>query len=92
MTELEKQIIELIHKNKYLSEDLKKRYILSMFLMESDKQHEYLRLIQAFTRRCEEMNRGIFVVHPNEMKNVMRTYEEVKRDILKKINTNNPNQ
>ena len=92
MTDLEKQIIQLITQNRHLSEELKKRYILSMFLMESDKQEEYLQLIKAFTRRCQEMDRGVFVVKPSEMSQIMKTYEEVKNDILKKLNTNNQNQ
>jgi len=89
MTHIEKQILQLILQNKHFSEELKKQYILSMFLMESDKQEEYLRLLQAFTKRCEQMDRGIFVVRPDEMKRVMRTYEQVKQDLIKKLNTNN---
>jgi len=92
MTDLEKQIIQLIQQNRHFSEELKKQYILSMFLMESDKQEEYLRLLEAFTRRCQEMDRGIFVVHPKDMKRVMRTYEQVKEDLLKKLHTNNQNE
>ena len=78
----------MVNTNKYLSEDLKKRYIVAMFLMEYDKQEEYLRLLQAFTRRCEEMDRGIFIVHPTEMGTMLRTYDQAKADILKKIGTN----
>lgn len=78
----------MVNTNKYLSEDLKKRYIVAMFLMEYDKQEEYLKLLQAFTHRCEEMDRGIFIVHPNEMGTMLRTYEQTKADILKKIGTN----
>ena len=65
MTDLEKQIIELITTNRHLSEELKKRYILAMFLMESAKQDEYLRLLQSFTWRCKQTDRGIFIVKPN---------------------------
>lgn len=89
MNSIETQIIELVNTNKYLSEDLKKRYIVAMFLMEYDKQEEYLRLLQAFTKRCEEMDRGIFIVHPTEMGTMLRTYEQTKADILKKFGTNN---
>jgi len=92
MTDLEKQIIELLTANRYLSEELKKRYILAMFLMESAKQEEYLRLLQSFTWRCKQTDRGIFIVKPNEMKEVIRTYEDAKKDILKKLNINNQNQ
>jgi hypothetical protein len=91
MNSIEQQIIELINSNAYLSEDLKKRYIVALFLMEYEKQEEYLKLLQAFTRRCEEMSRGIFIVHPNEMGTMLRTYDQAKADILKKINTNNTN-
>lgn len=88
MTDIEKQILQLILQNKHFSEELKKQYILAMFLMEGEKQEEYLRLIEAFTKRCEQMDRGIFVVRPDEMKRVMRTYEQVKQDLIKKLNTN----
>ena len=91
MNSLEKQIIELVNNNKYLSEDLKKRYIVAMFLMEYDKQEEYLKLLQAFTKKCEEMDRGIFIVHPKEMGTLLRTYDEAKNDIIKKLNPNTNN-
>ena len=89
MTDLEKQIIQLIEHNAHLSSGLKKKYILSMFLMESNKQQEYLYLLQSFTNRCREMKRGIFVVRPSEMEKVMKTYEEVKKDLFRKLNTDN---
>jgi hypothetical protein len=89
MTDLEKQILQLILQNKHFSEELKKQYILTLFLIESEKQPEYLRLIEAFTKRCEQMDRGIFIVRPDEIKRVMRTYEQVKEDLIKKLNTNN---
>ena len=89
MTDIEKQILQLIQQNNHFSEELKKQYILSMFLMESAKQEEYLRLLEAFTRRCQQMDRGIFVVRPSEMKRVLKTYEQVKEDLIKKLNTNN---
>ncbi len=94
MTDLEKIIIQEITQNPHLSEELKKQYILSMFLMESEKQREYLSLLQAFTSRCQQMDRGIFVVKPDEMKRVMKTYEQVKNDLIRKLRTssNNPNQ
>ena len=92
MTEIEKQIIQLVQQNKHFSGELKKQYILSMFLMEEKKQEEYLRLLQAFTHRCHEMDRGVFVVRPEESKRIMRTYEQVKEDLIKKLSTNNPNK
>lgn len=87
MTNLEKKIIQLITQNQFLSEELKKQYILSMFLMETEKQEEYLQLIRDFTARCTEMDKGIFVVLPDEMKRVMRTYDQVKKDLIKKLNS-----
>jgi len=89
MTNLEKQIIQLIQQNKYFSTELKNQYILTMFLMEVEKQEEYLGLLQAFTHRCEEMDRGVFVARPDEMKRIMRTYNEVKEDLVKKLSNNN---
>ena len=89
MTDLEKQIIQLITQCRHLSEELKKQYILAMFLMETDKQEEYLRLLQAFMSRCQQMDRGIFVVRPNEMKRVMKTYEQVKEDLIRKLSYSN---
>ncbi len=89
MTNLEKQIIQLIQQNKYLSDELKNQYILTMFLMEKEKQEEYLELLQAFVHRCDEMDKGIFVARPDEMKRIMRTYNEVKEDLVKKLSNNN---
>lgn len=86
MTTLEKQIIQLLTQNSYLSEDLKKQYILAMFLMDTKDQENYLRLIQAFAKRCEEMDKGIFVLKPEEAKRVMRSYEQVKEDLINKFN------
>ncbi|MBU1017636.1 hypothetical protein KKA33_01255 [Patescibacteria group bacterium] len=92
MTELEQRIIEIITQNRHLSEELKKRYILAMFLMETEKQREYLLLLEAFEKRCGEMDRGVFIVKPSEMKQILRTYEDAKKDILRKLNLNNQNQ
>ena len=89
MTDLEKLIIQAIEHNRHLSNELRKRYILAMFLMKTEKQKEFLELIGHFTKRCDETNRGIFVVRPNEMQKILRTYEEAKADILKKIQNNN---
>lgn len=89
MTDIEKQIIELIEGNHHLSMDLKKRYILALFLMEYKEQEEYLKLIQAFTYRCNAVERGIYIVKAEEKEQVMKTLNDVKEDILKKIKSNN---
>ena len=89
MTDIEQQILNLIENNHHLSDDLKKRYILALFLMDSKEQEEYLKLIQAFTYRCNAVERGIFVVREDEKEKVMRTLDDVKKDILDKIHSNN---
>ena len=89
MTDLEQKIIDLIEGNSHLSTDLKKRYILALFLMETKEQEEYLKLIQAFTYRCNAVERGIYIVKADEKEKVMKSLDEVKEDILKKINSNN---
>ncbi len=89
MTDIEQKIIDLIENNAHLSTDLKKRYILALFLMESQEQAEYLKLIQAFTYRCNAVERGIYIVKADEKEKVMKSLDEVKEDILKKINSNN---
>lgn len=88
MTELEQQIVALIEGNDHLSEDLKQRYLLALFLMSSVEQAEYLHLIQAFTYRCNAVERGIYIIPENEKNKIMKTLEDVKEDILKKINSN----
>ncbi|MFC1729824.1 hypothetical protein ACFL6I_05760 [candidate division KSB1 bacterium] len=85
MTEVESLTIAAINGNQYLSEELKKRYILALFLMESDKQQDFLRLMQVFNNRCREGNRGVFVVKASEINNTMRTYDDVKQDIFRKL-------
>ena len=89
MTDIEKQIIELIEGNPHLSTDLKKRYILALFLMEYKEQEEYLKLIQAFTYRCNAVERGIYIVKADEKEKIMKTLNDVKEDILNKIKSNN---
>jgi CII-binding regulator of phage lambda lysogenization HflD len=89
MTDIERQIIDLIESNHHLSDDLKKRYILALFLMGTKEQEEYLRLVQAFTYRCNSVERGIFIVREDEKAKVMRTLEDVKKDIISKIQSNN---
>lgn len=89
MTDIEQKIIQLIEGNSHLSTDLKKRYILALFLMESKEQAEYLKLIQAFTYRCNAIERGIYIVKADEKEKVMKTLNDVKEDILNKIKSNN---
>ena len=89
MTDIEKKIIELIENNQHLSTDLKKRYILALFLMGTEEQEEYLKLIEAFTYRCNAVERGIYIVKADEKEKVMKTLNEVKEDILNKIKSNN---
>ncbi len=89
MTDIEQQIIDLVEGNSHLSTDLKKRYILALFLMGTDEQEEYLKLIQAFTYRCHAVERGIYIVKADEKEKVMKTLNDVKEDILKKIKSNN---
>jgi CII-binding regulator of phage lambda lysogenization HflD len=87
MTDIEQKIIDLIEGNSHLSTDLKKRYILALFLMESKEQEEYLKLIQAFTYRCNAVERGIYIVKADEKERIMKSLDEVKDDIIKKINS-----
>ena len=89
MTDLEQQIIDLIEGNSHLSTDLKARYILALFLMESYEQAEYMKLIEAFTYRCNAVERGIYIVKADEKDTVMKSLEQVKEDIMKKINSSN---
>jgi len=89
MTDIEKKIIELIEGNSHLSTDLKKRYILALFLMDTKEQGEYLKLIQAFTYRCHAIERGIYIVKADEKEKIMKTLNDVKEDILNKIKSNN---
>lgn len=89
MNELEQQIIDLIEGNSHLSTDLKKRYILALFLMETNEQAEYLKLIQAFNYRCNVIERGIYIVKNDERETTLKNLNEVKADIIKKINSGN---
>lgn len=88
MNELETKIIKLIKDNSHLSEELKARYILALFLMETKEQQEYLKLIEAFCYRCNAIERGVYIVKADEKEAIMKTLEDVKQDILKKINSN----
>lgn len=57
--------------------------------METREQEEYLKLIQAFTYRCNAVERGIYIVKADEKEKVMKTLNDVKEDILRKIKSNN---
>lgn len=87
MTDLEQQIIALIEGNKFLSEELKKKYILALFLMERGEQREYLNLVKAFDYRCSAIDRGVFVLKPDEKQKLMRSLNEVKEDLLRKLHS-----
>ena len=89
MTDIEQQIIKLIEGNANLSDDLKKRYILALFLMDMDEHEEYLKLFQAFNYRCNTVERGVYIVRADEREQALRTLEDIKKDILGKIHSNN---
>ncbi len=89
MTNLENKIIGMIENNCHLSEELKQRYILCLFLMETSEQEEYLKLIEAFTYRCNAVERGVYIVKANEKEIVMKSLQDAKNDILGKINSSN---
>jgi len=88
MQELEQQILDLINNNPSLSEDLKKRYILALFLMNKESLPEYLNLMKAFNYRCGAIERGIYILREDEKTKMMKTIDEVKEDILEKIKSN----
>lgn len=91
MTTLEQQIIELIEKNNFLADDLKKRYILALFLMDTKHQEDYLELWQAFSSRCGRVEQGNFRLSAEEIKGVLRSVDEVKRELIQKIkSSSNP--
>lgn len=87
MTDLEQQIIDLIEGNKFLSDELKKKYILALFLMDRKEQAEYLQLVKAFDYRCGAIDRGMFILKPDEKQKLMRTLDEVKEDLLRKLHS-----
>ena len=88
MTDLERQIIALIEGNPYLSEALKKRYILALFLMDTSEQSEYLQIMKAFDYRCKAVERGAYLLQEDQKQQVMRTLDDVKKDLLRKIHSN----
>ncbi len=57
--------------------------------METPEQLEYKKLIEAFTYRCKSIERGIYIVKADEKAEVLRTLDQVKSDILSKINQTN---
>ncbi len=87
MTEPEAKIIALIEKNPYLSGELKKRYILALFLMDRKDQEEYLQVMRAFDYRCNAVERGMFVLQADQEQKLMKSVQEVKEDILRKIHS-----
>jgi hypothetical protein len=89
MQDLEKQIIELIQNNTHLSDDLKKRYIMALFLMDSSQYVNYMKLLQGFSQKCHEVEAGLFILNADEARRMQMTFEDVKRDILKKIQNKN---
>ncbi len=89
MTDIEQKIIDMIEGNSHLSEELKQRYILCLFLMETAEQEQYMKIMEAFTYRCNAAERGVYIVTADEKDVVMKTLQEVKDDILRKINSNN---
>ncbi|PIZ72014.1 hypothetical protein COY07_03925 [Candidatus Peregrinibacteria bacterium CG_4_10_14_0_2_um_filter_43_11] len=92
MTKTEKQIIDLIQNNKFLSDDLKKRYILALFMMDSAKQKDYLTLWGAFETRCQKVQHRDIKLTVQETQGVLRTVDEVKQDLIKKIKSSNQSQ
>lgn len=87
MTQLEQQIIALIEGNKFLSEELKKKYILALFLMDRSEQQGYLEVVKAFDYRCGAIDRGVFVLKDDDKQKLMRTLEDVKEDLLRKLHS-----
>ncbi len=90
MTKSEQQIIALIEGNPYMAEDLKKRYILALFLMNGKAQKEYLELWQAFDNRCKSIQAGNFKLEASDVKNILRSVDEVKKELIAKIKSSNP--
>lgn len=89
MTNIEQQIIALIEGNPFLTEDLKKRYILALFLMDGTHQEEYVELWKAFDNRCKSIQQGQFKLDAQDIKNVLRSVDEVKRELISKIKSSN---
>lgn len=88
MTESEHQIVSLLESNPYISNELKKRYLFALFLMNDDEQKEYLEIIKAFDYRCKAVERGMYILSEDEKQGVLRSLEDVKEDILRKIHSN----
>ncbi|MFH1012700.1 MAG: hypothetical protein V1760_03040 [Candidatus Peregrinibacteria bacterium] len=85
MNNIEQEIIKMIEKNEFLSQDLKKRYIVALFLMNDRAQAEYLRLWQAFDGRCKTMEKKPFILEADDMRAIFRTVDDVKKDLIRKI-------
>lgn len=89
MTDLEKQVIQVINQNKYLSDLQKKQYILTVFMMNEVELKEYLHTLMNFQSRCDEMDSGTFKVHQSESVDMMKAYNQVKEKFIKKYKNNN---
>lgn len=87
MTELERQIVQLIEKNKFLSDELKKKYILALFLMARKEQEGYLQVLKAFDYRCGAIDRGMFILKADQKQKLMRSLDDVKQDLLRKLHS-----
>lgn len=87
MNKHEQRIIELIEKNPFLSDKLKKRYILALFLMSGDAQEKYLELWQVFDAKCADIKEKPLLLEHDDIETIFRTVDEVKKDLIKKIKT-----
>ena len=60
-----------------------------MFLMKRSSHKKYRKLLLAYIRRCREMERGVFRIKPGEKKRVMKAYNKVKKDLIRKLKKEN---
>ena len=72
-----------------IEDKLKKRYILALFLMNDEAQQDYLGLWTAFAGRCNTIERGEFTLKSDEAGRVLRTVDEVKKELILKIQSSN---
>ena len=85
MTNAEQRIIEMIERNGFLSPDLKQRYILALFLMDSPAQEDYLKLWEAFDERCKKEASKPFILEKGDIDTILRSVDEVKKELIQKI-------
>ncbi len=57
--------------------------------MTDEKQKEFLKLVQGLDRRTKEADDGFFILRTDEAGKLKNDFDEVKRDILKKIQQKN---